>query len=315
MKIQFRSILFALVIPVAACGGDRESTVDFKVEDYVAQPKSDAQPVTNVDTSISTDPVVKIVEPKPMPTKYDELMDEGKKLVAEGKYGDAKTMFDAALKLKSKSADVHIELARMYIVSGEKGKAVASANKAVKLAPTSSQAYNTLGRAELNAHKYEEAILAFTKSVELNPTNSFAWNNLGYTELLLKRYEDAVEHLKEATSLADATGYMFNNLGTALEHLDELDDARVAYEEGGKLGSPAAAASRKRLEGVDTIMIDTVAKTDTTEPTVKEYELVNEGDVEEEPVFPPSEDDSDDEGTGNSDDVELTVKPSDDATL
>jgi Flp pilus assembly protein TadD len=305
------------VIPVAACGGDLESTVDFKVEDYVAQPKSDAQPVTNVDTSISTDPVVKIVEPKPMPTKYDELMDEGKKLVAEGKYGDAKTMFDAALKLKSKSADVHIELARMYISSGEKGKAVASGNKAVKLAPNSSLAWNTLGRAELNAHKYEEAILAFTKSVELNPTNSFAWNNLGYTELLLKRYEDAVEHLKEATSLADATGYMFNNLGTALEHLDELDDARVAYEEGGKLGSPAAAASRKRLEGVDTIMIDTVAKTDTTEPAVKEYELVNEGDVEEEPVFPPSTDDedSDEQGSGNSDDVDLTVKPSDNATL
>lgn len=312
MKIQFRSILFALVIPVAAaCGGDRESTVDFQVTDYV-QPTSATQPVgVSVEETPSFGEPVKVVDAaKPMPTKFDELMLEGKKLVADGKYGDAKTMFDAALKLDKKSADVHIELARMFIASGEKGKAVASANKAVKLASTSSLAWNTLGRAELNAHKYEEAILAFTKAVELNPQNAFAWNNLGYTELLLKRYADAVEHLQEATSLADATGYMFNNLGTALEHLDELDDARLAYEAGGKLGSSAAAASRKRLEGVDTIVIDTaIASSEEPTATVKEYDLVNEGDiVEDEEVTPTDEDEVDEH-------EDLEVQPGDNATL
>lgn len=313
MKIQFRSILFALVIPVAACGGDRESTVDFQVTDYVVQPSSQTQPVgTSVAETPSFGEPVKVIDAaKPMPTKFDELMVEGKKLVGEGKYGDAKTMFDAALKLDKKNADVHIELARMYIASGEKGKAVAAANKAVKLASTSSLAWNTLGRAELSAHKYEEAILAFTKSVELNPENAFAWNNLGYTELLLERYADAAEHLREATSLADATGYMFNNLGTALEHLDELDDARLAYEAGGKLGSSAAAASRKRLEGVDTIMTDTaVATSEEPTPTVREYELVNEGDiVDDDAEFPPQDEDEVDE----HDDLE--VQPGDNATL
>jgi hypothetical protein len=48
---------------------------------------------------------------------------------------------------------------------------------------------------------------------------------------------------------------MFNNLGTALEHLDKLDDARMAYEAGGKLGSKEAASSRKRLEGVESIEV------------------------------------------------------------
>jgi hypothetical protein len=48
---------------------------------------------------------------------------------------------------------------------------------------------------------------------------------------------------------------MFNNLGTALEQLDRLDEARVAYEAGGKLGSTVAMASRKRLEGVTSIAI------------------------------------------------------------
>jgi tetratricopeptide (TPR) repeat protein len=244
-------------------------------------------------------------------------MAEGKKLVAAGKYGDAKEMFDAAAKLEKKNADVHIEMARMYISMNEKGKAIASANKACKLAPLSSQAWNTLGRAELNAFKYEDAISSFTKAVELNDTNAFAWNNLGYTELQLKRYEDAVTHLTQATSLPDATGYMFNNLGTALEQLDQLDDARTAYEAGGKLGSVAASSSRKRLDGVDTIHV-VAASDDVVEPatpTVKEYELVNEGDVEEEPVFPPTSEDAEDGSASSDEDGSLTVQPSDNATL
>jgi Tfp pilus assembly protein PilF len=315
MKIQVRSILFALVMPlwsVAACGGDRDSNaVDFRLSDYVVQPKVD---VETVSPSVSVAEQPKLVEAStPMPTKYDELLVAGKELVSKGKFGDAKVMFDAAIKLEKKKADPHIELARMYITMNEKGLAVAAANKAVKLAPTSSQAWNTKGRAELLAHKYEEAITAFTKSVEINDTNVFAWNNLGYTELLLKRYEDAADHLLQATSRDGATGYMFNNLGTALEHMDQLDDARMAYEAGGKLGSSAATASRKRLEGVDTIVVDAVAAVDEVEtPKVKEYTNVDESD-----------DMTVDEDAGNetSDEIEtepsevVEVKPSDNATL
>ncbi len=318
MKIQFRSILFALVIPVAACGGDRETpTVEFQLSDYVVQPKADAQ----VDTKpfvIGTD--LKMVDvSKPMPTKFDELLSEGKKLVAAAKYGDAKIMFDAAMKLEKKNATVHVEMARMYISMNERGLAVASANKAVKLAPLSTQAWNTKGRAELAAHKYEEAIEAFSKAVEIDETNVFAWNNLGYTELLLKRYADAVSHLEEATSRKGATGYMFNNLGAALEQLDNLDDARVAYESGGKLGSKEAASSRKRLEGVDSIAVAVNERAGEVHdevraeaPKVKEYELVNEGDIVEEvsvedSTFPPSDDEGDETAT--------EVEPGDNATL
>lgn len=321
MKIQVRSILFALVLPVAACGSDREKrAVDFQLSDYVVQPKSEAQPIAKTPVMTGTD--LKMVDVTTrMPTKVDELLKEGTKLVAAGKFGDAKTMFDAALKLDKKNVDVHIEIARMYISMKEKGLAVAAANKAVKLAPLSSLAWNTKGRAELTAHKYEEAIEAFTKAVELNDSNVFAWNNLGYTELLLKRYEDAAAHLAEATSRPGATGYMFNNLGTALEQLDRLDEARDAYESGGKLGSSVAASSRKRLEGVDSIVTVAVADPDHHDevrgegPRIKEYELVNEGDlIEEESTFPPTEGD-DDGSEGSAEHSSETVQPGDNATL
>lgn len=268
MKVQFRSGMFVLVI--AACGGgDEPKSVSVAPWDYL--PKTvDSQPI--VDTKVVVQTETPIVETPATPSKLDEVLELAKK--------------------EPKKAEHQVELARIYISMDERGKAISAANKAIKLAPNSSQAWNTKGRAELTAHNYENAIEAFTKAVDLNSDNAFAWNNLGYTELLLKRYEDAAEHLMEATTKKDATGYMFNNLGTALEHLDQLDDARMAYEAGGKLGSSAAASSRKRLEGVDSIAV--VAK---SEPDAKTYDVNDEvpapeGDTVEEPEVEAEPDDN-----------------------
>ena len=290
MKVQFRSILFALVLPVAACGGGGETpSVGTNTEIPVKQPVTEDPTGPEIKVANPVEP--KIVEIK-VPTTYDDALAMGREMLAKGKYGDAKEALELAAKFDKKKAEPHIELARVYIALSEKGNAVASARKATKLAPLSSQAWNTMGRAELNAHKYEEAIEAFNKSVELNQDNAFAWNNLGYTELLLKRYEDAVEHLTEATTKSGATGYMFNNLGTALEHLDRLDDARLAFEAGGKLGSREAAASRKRLEGVDTIVIA------TSDDGGKGLDMVDESDITDE------DDQMEMKGSGSTEEVE-----------
>lgn len=276
MKVQFRSILFALVLPAAACGGDREaSTVSTQ-----SAPVSSVTPAETPAPAPSVAPSSeqpKVVEVKaPLPTKYDEALAMGRELLAKGEYGDAKEMLESAAKLDGKKAEPHIELARMYIATDQKGKAIAAAKQALKRAPNSSVAWNTKGRAELAAHNYDNAIAAFSTAIENNRDNVFAWNNLGYTELLLEKFDDAAEHLSEATSRKGATGYMFNNLGTALEHLDRLDEARTAFEAGGKLGSVAAAASRKRLEGVTSIAIASSDVPSKQEPASYEYELTDE---------------------------------------
>lgn len=299
MKVQFRSILFALVLPAAACGGDGETTTPTPTTQSTTsslQPKSEP-PVVTPSAPVVAEPV-KVVEVKaPLPTKYDEALAKGRELLAKGAYGDAKEMLEVAMKLDAKKAEPHIEMARLYIATDQRGKAIASAKQAIKRAPLSSQAWNTKGRAELAAHNYESAIEAFTKAIELNPDNAFAWNNLGYTELILERYEDAAEHLAEATSKKDATGYMFNNLGIALEHLDRLDEARAAFEAGGKLGSTAAAASRKRLEGVKSIAI---AKADVSSRAARsnqpqEYYLTDEAELTDEDLAMMPDEESEDE--------------------
>lgn len=249
MKSQLAFVLFAFAV---GCGGsDKPASVE---KAPVASSDVDAKQV-DVDEPAAIKTTVPVVELAKLPERYADALALGKALVTKGEHPRAREVLMHATKLEKKQAEPHMELARSYIATSERANAIKSANKAVKLAPESSQAYNTLGRAELLRHNYENAIVAFRQATELNEGNVWAWNNLGFTYLTLERYDEAITALVEATGRKGAESYMFNNLGTAYEHLDQLDEARDAYEKGGELGSIVAAASRKRLEGVDTIVI------------------------------------------------------------
>lgn len=274
MKSQFRCILFALIAVPAACGGDRSTQAISSGDSQVAKAATPPAP-----SEVKSEPVAppkvepaKLEPPTPAaPTTYSENLAQGKAAAASGDHARARELLEAAAKLDKKAVEPHIELSRLFITMGERHLAITAANKAVKLAGSSgeaartsmtgesakrsSQAYNTLGRAELARFSYDDAMAAFHKAVELNPDNVWAWNNLGLAHLQLKNYQEAADALVEATSRKGAEGYMFNNLGTAYEQLGQLDDARTAFESGGKLGSREALASRKRLEGVKTIVV------------------------------------------------------------
>jgi tetratricopeptide (TPR) repeat protein len=268
MKSQFRCILFALIAVPAACGGDRSTQAISSGDSQVAKavtPPTPSEVKPEPVASAKLEPA-KLEPPKPAaPTTYSENLAQAKAAAASGDHARARELFEAAAKLDKKAAEPHIELSRLFITMGERHLAITAANKAVKLAG-SSQAYNTLGRAELARFSYDDAMAAFHKAVELSPDNVWAWNNLGLAQLQLKNYQEAADALVEATSRKGAEGYMFNNLGTAYEQLGQLDDARTAFESGGKLGSKEALASRKRLEGVKTIV---VMKTDKPAKSAK----------------------------------------------
>jgi len=308
--MKMRSYLFAVLVvsSLGACGGDREKPT------VTPQPAPSNSWVENLPkvvplapdatVSVAVTPAPEAVTPAVvdvMPSTFDDALTQGKALASKGEHDRAKELLQAAAKLDPKRSEPYIELSRLYISTNDRALAVIAANKAVKLAPLSSQAWNTKGRAELNRFDYDKAIEAFSKACELDRDNVWAWNNLGYTELQLKKYDEAVEHLTEATSRKGAEGFMFNNLGTALEQLDRLDEARAAYEQGGKLGSKVAMASRKRLDGVTSIAI---AK------EIEESEQPAQGGT-----FDVNEDSDDSTGSGGSADDDGSAASTDHSTM
>src|SRR5262245_57190387 len=107
MKVQFRSILFALVLPAAACGGDRDTSNTTSDPKWEPKPSVSVTPEKPVSGFGEAPKVVEVA--KPMPTKYDEALAMGRELLAKGSYGDAKEMLEAAIKLNKKAAEPHIE--------------------------------------------------------------------------------------------------------------------------------------------------------------------------------------------------------------
>jgi tetratricopeptide (TPR) repeat protein len=294
---MFRRVLFAsalIALPVAGCG-DSSAPKAKSAPDHVAQmkPAPAEQPVVQT-------PVVP-EKPEPLPAEYGEAMALAKKAMTAGDHARARAVLEVASKLEPNKVEPQLELARLFLATGDKSLALSSAKKATLLAPKSSAAFNTLGRAELARNDYDRAITAFEKAVDLNPDNAYAWNNLGFTLLTLELYREAANALEEATSKPNATGYMFNNLGLAYEHMDMLDEARLAFDNGAARGSDAAAKSRARLEGVETIAVYV--------PPVGAREVENTGNVDENAVVEDAvraEEELADDGEGDVEIVEDT---------
>jgi tetratricopeptide (TPR) repeat protein len=85
---------------------------------------------------------------------------------------------------------------------------------------------------------------AYEKAVELDPVNTRALNNLGSAYLEIGRYREAVTVLKRAISLARSDPDLYYNLGLAHIKLDDLVNARLAWETALELNPGHEAALR-----------------------------------------------------------------------
>jgi len=203
------------------------------------------------ETPTPTQVLSPIAPPEPeeemVPSRYRDLVKQGKELRGDGDFGKALSYFETAAEKKPHYLTPQIELARTHLAKGDGDAAKPFAERAIEIDPNSSKAWNTLGRVELARGAKEEAISAFQAAVDANPDNSFAWNNLGYAFLREKKFEDAKVALEAATTGSNVTGYMWNNLGMAYEHAGDSELALAAYRRGAEAGSSKAGASLERL--------------------------------------------------------------------
>lgn len=186
---------------------------------------------------------------------------EGKRLMDEGKPGEAVTAFrkalfdtqdgetwgalgesylaagqrergvaclEEALKKDPKLAVVREKLARAYLTK-DPGKARAHAEVLARTRTNDVGSHYVLGRAYMKLSMWNEAIASFERALTLDPTSSYAHNNLGYSALQVGRTELAVQHLEAILDLSPQAPYMMNNLGIAYEKVGRGADAYAAY--------------------------------------------------------------------------------------
>lgn len=217
---------------------------------------------------------------------HDELetswLAEGKRLMDEGKPGEAVTAFRRAL-FDMQDPDTWSALGYGYVASGQTergiacleealrkdpshvvarekltraylttdgGKARAHAEVLARTQPDDAAAHYTLGRAYMKLRMWSEAIGSFERSLSLDPTSSYAHNNLGYSALQVGQTELALEHLEAILDLSPKAPYMLNNLGLAYEKVGRGPDAYAAYLRALEMkpGYVNAAVNRDRVK-------------------------------------------------------------------
>ncbi len=122
-----------------------------------------------------------------------------------------------------------------------------------KLTPSDANLFSQLAREETAAHQYAAAAEHYRRAVSLDPLNVSAWNELGYTEALRKNLEGARWALLEYGRLAPTGANPQDSLGDVHYYLGAFRDAEKfylqAYEKDNSFlgGAELYKAARARL--------------------------------------------------------------------
>ncbi len=287
------SLVFALVIPLAACGdGDSRSpdqtTTSTSPATVASAPESGvASAALEPVASAPLAPVSYIdAEEAYRERRYDDavgLFDGYTRQHPENpwgyymlglsawKSGDAEralTGFDEALRLDPGHRKSLFNSARVLLETDRPREALERIERGLGLEPLSSEGYRLLGRSRYELGQVPEAIDAYRRAIALDERDAWAMNNLGFIYIQQGCSDAALPPLARAVELRPESPLFQNNLGTALEQAGYLADAKRAYEAALAADSSyaKAAASLERVTGRveqgDTASVDLAALAD-----------------------------------------------------
>jgi tetratricopeptide (TPR) repeat protein len=180
--------------------------------------------------------------------------------------------YETMLRANPRDAELHDDVALLYLSVGQGDSAVRHFAAALELKPSASAHFN-LGTALTVAGRLEEAVNAFRESLRLNPAYAAAHNNLGSVLAAQGNVADAIVHFRAAATAdpmnvqahRNLAWHVANQAGSSKELLAEaiaagekavaLTDGRdpnvlealaAAYRAAGQLEKASATTERLR---------------------------------------------------------------------
>lgn len=153
----------------------------------------------------------------------------GSVLTLKGKYEEAESEFEQALKREPVNADAYRGLALVYEMRRSPEKAQATFKRAVSLRPTDWRGYHDLGAHYFRTGQLEKAEVAYRKVLALTGGTATAYNDLGVIYMLQGRYSNAEVEFKKSLETTPIAMNL-SNLGTLYYLQGRYRDAVPAYE-------------------------------------------------------------------------------------
>ena len=158
--------------------------------------------------------------------------------------------YETMLKVDPKDAELHDDVALLYLGLGQAPDAVRHFQVSVDLRPGSASASFNLGTALTMAGRLDEAIVAFRDALARRPDYPQAHNNLGRVLLATGKTDDALKHLQEAVRLDGTNAQALFGLSEAYAAIGSYDLAVAMADRALRLApkEPMASQIRARRE-------------------------------------------------------------------
>jgi len=144
--------------------------------------------------------------------------------------GALKNLLDAN-KLDPENAELHNQIALVYMDLAKYEASLQHFKKALALKPQYSDARNNLGNLYLLMRKWDLAIASYQKAVDdvLYKTPHYAYTNMGLAYYNLANYEKAIDMYQRSLTLEPTYSTTYFNLAYAYEALQKWNEAIDAY--------------------------------------------------------------------------------------
>ncbi|HUT44798.1 MAG TPA: tetratricopeptide repeat protein [Sedimentisphaerales bacterium] len=179
------------------------------------------------------------------PGRDDSLVIMGNLCYRHGNVIKALEVWNKALKINPKQADVYRSMALSSMKKGKFADAVAQFRKALEIQPQLPDVYSDIGHALMMSGRPKEAIEELEKEIQISPNSGFAYFLLGQAYLQQKEYKKAQEYYETAIKINPGYTNAYYGLASVCAKLGNRDKAKEHSENFKML----KAEERKSLKG------------------------------------------------------------------
>jgi Flp pilus assembly protein TadD len=138
--------------------------------------------------------------------------------------------YETMLKVTPNDAELHDDVAMLYLAMGFAANAVRHFQASAALKPDSAAAHFNLGTALAQAGRFDESVKAFREALTRRPDYGLAHGNIGRVLLVRGDVAEALKHLEEAVRLEPTNPQNLLGLAEALAHRGTYDRAIETLE-------------------------------------------------------------------------------------
>lgn len=150
-------------------------------------------------------------------------------LMQLGRLVESRSIFEAALKVRTKDADLWNHFGSLMMLRGAHEPACKAFKKALALNPRHEPALINLGQYHIERREFAQAEIFARRSLSINPGRFEALNNLGVVQIETRRHADAAVTLRKTLEAHPSFAPAWMNLGVVETELGNLASAEACY--------------------------------------------------------------------------------------